>query len=136
MVTTPSLYLTGCNREGIPLDEGRSPGDATQRENGDHIERISLLTFLSLILWMRLLKRMKDTGLLKHYTLEGLLPELAKIKRRFGWQTASHHDGVHEKATDEPETPGGMRLTHGKSEIKVFFVQNMLINCTGVEIMM
>ncbi len=39
------------------------------------------ITFLSLILRMRLLKRMKDTGLLEHYTLEGLLLELAKIKR-------------------------------------------------------
>jgi len=39
------------------------------------------ITFLSLILRMRLLKRMKDTGLLEHYTLEGLLLELAKIKK-------------------------------------------------------
>lgn len=39
------------------------------------------ITFLSLILRMRLLKRMKDTDLLKHYTLEGLLLELAKIKK-------------------------------------------------------
>jgi len=39
------------------------------------------ITFISLILRMRLLKRMKDAGLLKHYTLEGMLLELAKIKR-------------------------------------------------------
>lgn len=39
------------------------------------------ITFISLILRMRLLKRMKDTGLLKHYTLEGMLLELAKIKK-------------------------------------------------------
>ena len=38
------------------------------------------IAFLSLILQMRLLKRMKDTGLLKHYTLEGVLRDLAKIK--------------------------------------------------------
>jgi transposase len=39
------------------------------------------ITFISLILRMRLLKRMKDTGLLNHYTLEGMLLELAKIKK-------------------------------------------------------
>ncbi|KUG21237.1 transposase (is4) [hydrocarbon metagenome] len=39
------------------------------------------VVFLSLILRMRLLKRMKDTGLLEDYTLEGLLLELAKIKK-------------------------------------------------------
>ena len=30
---------------------------------------------------MHLLKHMKDTGLLEHYTLEGLLLELEKIKK-------------------------------------------------------
>ena len=39
------------------------------------------ITFISLILRMRLLKRMKEAGLLKHYTLEGMLLELAKIKK-------------------------------------------------------
>ena len=38
------------------------------------------ITFISLILQMRLLKRMKEVGLLKHYTLEGMLLELAKIR--------------------------------------------------------
>ncbi|MDI6719125.1 MAG: IS1634 family transposase [Methanomicrobiales archaeon] len=39
------------------------------------------VTFLSLILRMRLLKRMQETGLLEEYTLEGMLLELAKIKK-------------------------------------------------------
>ena len=39
------------------------------------------VTFLSLILRMRLLKLMKDASLLDEYTLEGLLMELSKIKK-------------------------------------------------------
>lgn len=39
------------------------------------------VTFISLILRMRLLKWMKETGLLENYTVEGLLLELAKIKK-------------------------------------------------------
>ena len=33
---------TGCHREGIPVDENRSPGDAAQDENRSHAEGISL----------------------------------------------------------------------------------------------
>ena len=33
---------TGCHREGIPLDENRSAGDAAQGENRSHAEEISL----------------------------------------------------------------------------------------------
>jgi transposase len=39
------------------------------------------VTFISLILRMKLLKQMKDTKLLEEYTLDGLLLELAKIKK-------------------------------------------------------
>jgi transposase len=39
------------------------------------------VTFISLILRMKLLKQMKDTDLLEEYTLDGLLLELAKIKK-------------------------------------------------------
>lgn len=39
------------------------------------------VTFLSLMMRMRLLKQMKDTGLLEKYTLDGLLMELSKIKK-------------------------------------------------------
>lgn len=39
------------------------------------------VTFLSLILRMRLLKRMKETKVLDEYTVEGMLLELAKIKK-------------------------------------------------------
>ncbi len=37
--------------------------------------------YLGLILRMRLLKRMRDTGLLEHYTVDSLLLELEKIKK-------------------------------------------------------
>lgn len=39
------------------------------------------VTFVSLILRMRLLKLMRETGLMEDYTLEGMLLELAKIKK-------------------------------------------------------
>jgi len=39
------------------------------------------MTFISLILRTRLLKWMKETGLMEDYTLEGMLLELAKIKK-------------------------------------------------------
>ena len=39
------------------------------------------VTFVSLILRMRLLKWMKETGLIDNYTLDGMLLELAKIKK-------------------------------------------------------
>jgi transposase len=39
------------------------------------------VTFISLILRMKLLKQMKDAGLLEDYTLDGLLLELSKIKK-------------------------------------------------------
>ena len=39
------------------------------------------VTFLSLILRMKLLKQMKDTDLLEDYTVDGLLLELSKIKK-------------------------------------------------------
>ncbi len=39
------------------------------------------VTFISLILRMKLLKQMKDTDLLEEYTLDGLLLELVKIKK-------------------------------------------------------
>lgn len=39
------------------------------------------VTFISLILRMRLLKWMKEAGLMEDYTLEGMLLELAKIKK-------------------------------------------------------
>ena len=39
------------------------------------------VTFISLILRMKLLKQMKDAGLLEDYTLDGILLELSKIKK-------------------------------------------------------
>jgi transposase len=39
------------------------------------------LCFLSLILRMRLLKQMQDTGLCEKYTVDALLLELEKIKK-------------------------------------------------------
>ena len=39
------------------------------------------VTFIGLILRMQLLKKMKETGLLEDYTVEGLFLELAKIKK-------------------------------------------------------
>ncbi len=39
------------------------------------------VTFLSLILRMKLLKQLKDTDLLEEYILDGLLFGLAKIKK-------------------------------------------------------
>jgi len=39
------------------------------------------VTFISLILRMKLLKQMMDAGLLEDYTLDGLLLELSKIKK-------------------------------------------------------
>ena len=36
--------------------------------------------FISLILRMRLIKKMKETGLIKHYSVTGLLTELSKLK--------------------------------------------------------
>jgi transposase len=39
------------------------------------------VTFISLILRMKLLKQMKDASLLEDYTLDGLLLELSKIKK-------------------------------------------------------
>jgi len=39
------------------------------------------ISFIGLILRMRLVNRMKETGLIKEYTLEKLLLELEKIKR-------------------------------------------------------
>jgi len=39
------------------------------------------VTFIGLILRMQVVKKMKDAGLLEHYTVEGLFLELAKIKK-------------------------------------------------------
>ena len=50
-----------------------------QKENT--LRGLLFVNFLSLILKMRLLHQMRQTGLLKHYTIESLLFELEKIKK-------------------------------------------------------
>ncbi|MDI6876801.1 MAG: hypothetical protein QMC96_08530 [Methanomicrobiales archaeon] len=45
------------------------------------LKGLLFVTFLSLIVRMRPLKRMQETGLLEEYPLEGMLRELAKIKK-------------------------------------------------------
>ncbi|WP_449405513.1 IS1634 family transposase [Methanofollis tationis] len=50
-------------------------------KNESSMKGFLFVTFISLILRMRLLKWMKETGLMEDYTLEGMLLELAKIKK-------------------------------------------------------
>ena len=45
------------------------------------MRRFLFVTFISLILRMRVLKWMKEAGLMKDHMLEGMLLELAKIKK-------------------------------------------------------
>lgn len=67
--------------EGVPNIETGHSGDAPQREERVFDEGVLFVTFISLILRMRLLKWMKETGLMEDYTLDGMLLELSKIKK-------------------------------------------------------
>lgn len=63
---------------------------------------------------MRLLTRMKDTGLLEQYTLERNSSGTGKDQVDPTGERGGHHDKDLEKATDDPRDAGSMGLTRQK----------------------
>lgn len=102
---------TGCDREGVPLDEGRSPGDAAQRESGGHVERISLHCIPQFDPPDAVAETHEGYGSPEALYAGGGAAGIGEDQEDPVGKRRGHHDGVHEKATDDPGDTGGMRLT-------------------------
>ena len=116
---------TGCDREGVPLDEGRSLGDAAQHESGGHIERISLHCIPQFDPPDAVAETHERYGSAEALHAGGGATGLGEDQGDLVGKRRGHHDGVHEKAKDDPGDAGSMCLTQRevreRSAIERFF---------------